>query len=204
MKLFKHAALLILICLLSIPLKAQEKQQTESIDEGSINDQFEFVIRKSSNWKDQKGQSYKVIKQNIIFTLKEHVLDSLHAIHAALNDANGMIKNQKLEINRLTTELGQVQDELEKTQKEKDSMSLLGQQLKKSSYRKITWAVIGILLALLLTFIVKYKSSSAITLSTEKKLSDLENEYADHRRISLEREQKIKRQLQDEINKGIA
>jgi septal ring factor EnvC (AmiA/AmiB activator) len=145
-----------------------------------------------------------VIKQNIIFTLKEHVLDSLHAIHAALNDANGMIKNQKLEINRLTTELGQVQDELEKTQKEKDSMSLLGQQLKKSSYRKITWAVIGILLALLLTFIVKYKSSSAITLSTEKKLSDLENEYADHRRISLEREQKIKRQLQDEINKGIA
>jgi len=40
-----------------------------------------------------------------------------------------------------------------------------------------------------------------LTQEAKAKLDDLEAEYEDHRRKALEREQRISRQLQDEINK---
>jgi hypothetical protein len=41
-----------------------------------------------------------------------------------------------------------------------------------------------------------------VTKEAKRKLEDIETEFEDHRRIALEREQKVRRQLQDEINKN--
>ncbi len=204
MKLLKNSTLFLLFGLLSIGLAAQDQQQTQSIDEGSISDQFDFVIRKSNNWKDPKGQAYEVIRRNVVLTLKAHVEDSLKTIQATLNSANGTVKSLELEIKRLTAELTQVQANLDATQKEKDRMTFIGKQLSKSTYQLITWTIIGGLLVLLFIFIFKYKGSRQLTMAVKKRLSEVENEFSEHKRITLEREQKIKRQLQDEINRRLS
>ena len=69
MKLLKSSILVLLLIFGSTFISAQEKKQ-QSLNEGTIEDQFEFIIKKSSNWRDEKGQSYEVIKRNLILNLK--------------------------------------------------------------------------------------------------------------------------------------
>ena len=80
-------------------------------------------------------------------------------------------------------------------------MSLFGMQMRKAGYSALMWSFIAILLALLLLFIYKFRNSNIITKQAKKSLEDTEREFDEHRSIALEREQKVRRQLQDEINK---
>ncbi|MFL0155057.1 hypothetical protein V2714_10940, partial [Tenacibaculum maritimum] len=63
------------------------------------------------------------------------------------------------------------------------------------------WGVITILFISLFFFIYKFKESSALTKEAKNNLAEIEQEFEEHRKKSLEKEQKIRRQLQDEINK---
>jgi LPXTG-motif cell wall-anchored protein len=74
-------------------------------------------------------------------------------------------------------------------------------QMSKTGYNSLMWAIIAGLLGLLLFFIFKFKHSNVITKETKNSFSELENEFKEHRRVALEREQKVKRELQDLINK---
>jgi hypothetical protein len=80
-------------------------------------------------------------------------------------------------------------------------MSFLGIQVSKATYNVILWTMIAALLGLLLLFIYRFRRSNILTQIAKSNLAELETEYEDHRRRALEREQRISRQLQDEINK---
>ena len=81
-------------------------------------------------------------------------------------------------------------------------MALFGLQMSKTSYNILMWTIIGGLFALLVVFVLRFKSSNSATKEARRKLEETETEYKDYRRIALEREQKVRRQLQDEINKN--
>lgn len=181
----------------SLSLRAQEKASEKlSLNSGTINNQFEYVIQKSNNYKD-----YKVIKKAWLYTLKSNTLDSLKAIHEELSKTQQTVENQAIEITDLKDNLAKTQITLDQTNEEKDNMSLFGMQMSKGGYNTLMWSIIGALLALLLLFIYKFKNSNAITKQAKQALADTEKEFEEHRRIALEREQKVRRQLQDEINK---
>jgi hypothetical protein len=196
---------LLLIAFFSLNVQAQnatnppEKQL--SLDGGSINDQFEYIITKSSNWNDERRQSYEVIKRNWVLKLKGNVLDSLKAVHKNLNDTKATVSKQAQDIEKLKTNLTTTQGTLDQTNTEKDSMSLFGIQMSKGGYNTLMWSIIGGLLALLLLFIYRFKSSNSITKQAKTTLAETEEQFEEHRRVALEREQKVRRQLQDEINK---
>ena len=54
---------------------------------------------------------------------------------------------------------------------------------------------------ILLFFIGKFKRSNSITIDAKKSKAEIEEEYEGHRQRSIEREQKLRRELQDELNK---
>ncbi|WP_262733682.1 tRNA (guanine-N1)-methyltransferase [Gaetbulibacter sp. NE] len=198
MKYFK-TLFLTTLCILSFKtLIAQETTEEDklSLNEGSIDNQFEFVIQRSNNY-----QEYKVVKKNWLYTLKAHTLDSLKAIHKDLADTQAIVDKQALEITELKSNLTNTKDTLDKTNLEKDSMALFGMQMSKGGYNVLMWSIIGGLFALLLLFIYKFRNSNAITKQAKKSLAETEEEFEEHRRTALEREQKVRRQLQDEINK---
>ncbi len=182
-------------------LFGQEPLGTQSINEGSVGQQFEFAIKKSNNYNDPQGRSYEVIPRTMMLNLKKNTIDSLNAVQNRLNSATDLIATQKNEINTLKTNLGSTQETLTDTNKEKDSMELLGMQMSKTGYNALMWSIIAGLLGLLLFFIFKFKHSNIITKETKNAFSELEDEFKEHRRVALEREQKVKRELQDLINK---
>lgn len=167
-----------------------------SLETGTIDNQFEYVIKRSNNYQD-----YKVVKKNWLYTLKSHTLDSLKSIHSELATADGTISNQNSEIASLKSSLKNTEASLNKTTNEKNNMELFGLQMTKPNYNLLMWSIIGLLLALLLLFMYKFKNSNSITRDAQKNLSDTEEEFEEHRRTALEREQKVRRQLQDELNK---
>ena len=178
-----------------------QQPETLSLNSGTIDSQFEYIFRKSGNFKGTNGQPYEAVKTAWLITLRNHVKDSLKEVHKDLNDTQEVVKTQAKEITELKSSLSKTQADLDKTNTEKDSMSLLGLQMSKVGYNTLLWAIIAGLLALLLFFIYKFKNSNTITKQAKLSLSEIEEEFEEHRKTALEREQKVRRQLQDEINK---
>ena len=199
MKLIKIVCLTTLTLLSFSSIYAQNSTDEDdklSLTEGTIDNQFEYVIRRSNSY-----QEFKVIKKTWLYELKAHTMDTLNAVHKELSDTQAKVKTQSNEIDQLKTDLSNTKTNLEDTKKEKDSMALFGLQMSKGGYNALMWTIIAVLLVMLSLFIYKFKNSNAITKQAKKSLLETEEEYEEYRRNSLEREQKVRRQLQDEINK---
>jgi len=175
-----------------------------SLSSGNIDSQFEYVFRKSGNFKGTNGQPYEAVKQAWLLKLKANVLDSLKTTYKDLANSEATVANQVKEIDDLKAKLGNTQTTLNETNEEKNNMALLGMQTSKTNYNVIMWTIIAALTALLLFFIYKFKNSNSLTKEAKHKLEEVETEFEEHRRTALEREQKVRRQLQDEINKNKA
>jgi septal ring factor EnvC (AmiA/AmiB activator) len=199
MKLFKTVLFLTfaLFCLTTTNAQDDTDQEEKlSLNEGTIDNQFEYVIRRSNNY-----QEFKVVKKTWLYELKAHTIDSLNAVHKELSDSQATINSQSNEISQLKSDLSTTKTNLENTINEKDSMALFGLQMSKGGYNALMWTIIAALLAFLLLFVYKFKNSNTVTKQAKKALLETEEEYEEYRRNSLEREQKVRRQLQDEINK---
>jgi len=188
----KSLYLLILLLLISTVAVSQETTK----DTLTIEEQFDRIYRISSSY-----QEYKVIRKTIYQSLKTNALDSIKIIDKELQLKN--IHNNVL--NDSLQEVKKVLEILETDMKllitEKNSISFLGIQLNKSTYTIIVWSIILLLIIALLYFIYQYKNSYSVTSEAKSNLSEAEEELAIHKKKSLEREQKLRRQLQDEINK---
>ena len=192
----KYLAVFSFLSTATLFAQTENDEDKLSLNSGTIDNQFEYAIQRSNNYQD-----YKVIKKTWLYTLKAHTLDSLNAIQKNLNDTKAVVNTQAKEIDNLKASLSETQNTLNETNLEKDSMSLFGIQMSKGSYNVLMWSIIGGLLVLLVVFIYKFKNSNIITTEARKALSEIEEEFEEHRKVALEREQKVRRQLQDEINK---
>ena len=199
MKFLTKAAkiLVVTLCLQTIQAQTVNPQEAKlSLNSGTIDNQFEFVIRRSNSWQD-----YKTVKKTWLYTLKAHTLDSLKAVQKNLADTKTVVKTQADEISGLKASLSNTESTLTATNEEKDNISSLGIQMSKASYKVLMWSIAAGLMALLLFFIYKFKGSNSATREAKLKLDEVETEFEDHRRNALEREQRVRRQLQDELNK---
>ncbi len=198
MKLSQYLPILALLLSFSYYTQAQEQSETveQALRQDKIEDQFDIVIKKSGRY-----QEYKVVKQIWLNKLKSNIADTLKTLESKINSSNQQIAEQKSTISGLEETLTKTNEDLAAVTNEKDSMTFFGASVSKSSYKTIMWLIVGGLIALLGFFIFKFRNSNAITIQAKKALAETEAEFEDHRRRALEREQKVMRKLQDEINK---
>lgn len=166
----------------------------------TLAQQFQELERKSGNYK-AKGVRYEVVPTTALNRIKTSVFDSISAAKASIKKLSATIATHVAEIESLHTTLQETTHQLNTVTASQDKMTFLGVVVKKNTYRFIFWAVVFILLLLLSFFIYKFSKSSALTRQARTALVDLEKEYEAHKRRALEREQKISRELQDELNK---
>ncbi|SEM11493.1 hypothetical protein SAMN04487910_4145 [Aquimarina amphilecti] len=198
MKLPKY--LLVFIALFPIfeTIQAQEDNLTaeQALQNENIKTQFDVVIKKSGRY-----QEYKVVKRVWLDKLKGNTIDSIKTLESKLNSSNQKITEQLASISNLEASLAKTNENLTSVTEEKDSMTFLGIPFTKGSYKTMMWAIVGGLIALLAFFVFRFKNSNSVTVQAKKALAETEAEFEEHRRRALEREQKVMRKLQDEINK---
>ena len=166
------------------------------IDTGSVKNQFEYLISKSNRY-----STYKVVQINWLNELKANVSDSLAASKKEISLNYAKINYQKDSINSLTTIISNSENTIDNLNSEKKSISFLGVQFNKVLFKTTLFSIIGVLTFLLALFISKFKQSNSITSQTITTLKELEEEFEAHRKKAMEREQKVMRKLQDELNK---
>lgn len=196
MKLIKVIISFLTLLLFSFSAVAQANQEKGSLNSGTIDSQFDYLYKKSPKWED-----YKSVKINNLFKFKNNISDSLKLGREKLQTANITIATQKNEIETLKTDLGKTNENLSSVTKEKDNISFLGISMSKTGYNTILWSIIGILAAATALFIGKFQRSNVITVDAKKAKSEIDEEFDNYRQRSIEREQKLRRELQDEINK---
>ena len=179
---------------------AQEGQQTTS-DDSSIKGQFETLVRKSTNYR-QAGKRYEVVRLLELEAFQKNILDTINAANSNIGELQTTIADNEATLSSLNTKLDDTTKKLTELTAEKDSMSFFGAMVSKGTYKLIVWCVIFGLLVFLILFIYKFKNSNSLTQHAKLALADVEGEFEEHRRRALEREQKISRKLQDEINKN--
>ncbi len=199
MKLFRSLIAFIFTLLISVPVFAQA-EATEgpkpSLDNGTLESQFDYLYRKSSSY-----QEYKVVKKTSYQKIKGNVIDSVKSLKKDLSDTKKLVEVQGNEIISLKDNLSTTNDNLTAVTTEKDNIKFLGMPMTKSSYNSLLWTIIFSLVALLAFFIFKYRSSNTITTQAQGSLADTEKEFESYKAKALEREQKVRRELQDELNK---
>lgn len=167
-----------------------------SLNSGSIDSQFDYLYRKSPKWED-----YRSVKVNMLFKFKKNVSDSLELGRAKFKQANTTISIQKNEIETLKADLSKTNENLTSVTEEKDSISFIGIPLSKTGYNTILWSIIAGLTAALVLFIGKFRMSNSITVQAKDSKAEIDEEFDSYRQRSIEREQKLRRELQDELNK---
>lgn len=199
----KTLFVIIFTCLISLASFSQAAQEDDELSfyKSTIDNQFEYILKTSGNFKGTNGQPYEAVKLNMFLALKAHTIDSLKTVHKNLVETQAVVKKQEKEILDLKTNLDNTKLNLDTTNSEKNNMALFGLQMSKTNYNILMWSIIGALLALLLLFIYKFKNSNTITKKANADLTEIEEKFDEHRKTALEREQKVRRQLQDEINK---
>jgi tetrahydromethanopterin S-methyltransferase subunit B len=200
MKLIPFILLFTFFCNPVIVLSQQSGNFPLELENGTIDRQMEFLFKGSSNYTNN-GIRYKVLRTRELEKLHENILDSISNIKNQVIVLSESINQQENTIKDLKSKLDETSVKLEQTNTEKDNISLFGNSVSKMTYGLIMWTIIIGLLLLLGYYIFRFSQSNTITKEAKSKLEDLEAEYEEYRRKALEREQRISRQLHDEINK---
>ena len=162
----------------------------------TLEGKFDELVDQSGNW-----EKFKLVKKESLYTYKNILLDSVKAHKSLLQEKLNTIQTQSSQIKELNTNIAQLQEALDKEKNRNDSMDFFGLTIEKGVYSIIVWGIIILLGISLVVFVSRYARSNSITRGALKDFEDLQNEYEEYRSKAIEREQKVRRQLQDEINK---
>ncbi|MDF2156271.1 hypothetical protein [Algoriphagus sp. CAU 1675] len=193
MKLFTLGSLLVVFSLFSSGLSAQETSTPSgSLDSGTIDSQFDYIYQSSNNYQD-----YKVVKIRSLDRLKSNILDSMRTMRSEVLDLKNTISSQKDSVGSLNVILQKTETEKQEAIAAKDQFVFLGLNIHKSVYSSFMWLLVAGLAAALGFFSFQYFRSFKKIRKAQKDLEEVQEEFDQHRKNTLERERKLKRELID-------
>lgn len=192
----KYIAILIISVLTLSTVKAQstdaQPAQQGKVFNGTIEDQFDVLLKNTYPY-----ANFKEIRDNLP-RFKKNTLDSLNLLREQIKTQYITIEKQENAVDSLTETLA----ESKKLISQANGINFLGMTIEKGTYHTIVWSIIIVLLVLLLFFIQRYKSNSQTAKDSRDAADEIREEFDQHRKKAMEREQKLKRDLQDELNRA--
>lgn len=167
-----------------------------SLTEGSLDSQFIYLNRISKTQED-----FKLVRRRNLDLIRQNVLDTIKSIR--VETSNLRLERDKLaqELQLISDSLTQTKATLEETLTEKKTLSFMGIRVSTITFNLIIIGIIVLLVALLAYSLFKLSHNNLTTREAKDALNSLQEEFDQHRKKSMEKEQKLMRQLQDEINK---
>lgn len=190
--------LIFLLSISSINTALSQGEDAVVEEDRTLLNQYEELIEKSNSF-----EQYKVIKKSSLEEFKTVIKDSMQIAITKLAKAQSKIKEQEKELQILEENLQESNEERDEANMEKASISFLGMQMEKSTYKSLMWGIIFLLSIALLFFIYKFFESNKITVEARRELKETQEEMDMQRKTHIKKEQKIMRELQDEINKNL-
>ncbi|MEJ2005033.1 MAG: hypothetical protein P8X57_08750 [Cyclobacteriaceae bacterium] len=162
----------------------------------TLDDQFQELKNNSYSYKE-----YKNIKLNELNSFWDVVQDSLKTKDNAYATAQGTIEAQNNKIEELNTTIDTQEAALEEGEFDAQHINVLGMDVGKESYKMVNTIVIIALLLILGVLFYQFKSSQKIAVAKKKDYDKLSEEFEEYKRNALEKQMKLRRELQTERNR---
>ena len=195
-KIVRRSILLLgFLCVGSLTLLAQTDPETPIAADATLQEQFIFLKERSSTYEDKK-----VIRLRNLDEFWANVRDSVATVRQQLNSTQSQIDAHEQEMASMKEELQEGQAAVQASQYDSTHISVLGIDVLKAGFLSFFWITVSILTLMLLIAIYQYRNSKRVTSKTQKNLRALQREIDDFRKKSLEKERKLRRELQTERN----
>lgn len=187
-----------LILILFLQITVSYSQSTEKfIDTGSVKNQFDYLVNTSSNY----YQEQKIVKKQWLLKLQKNVQDSLLKNNNTISIYKNNLQKQQSELDSIKNNIANLEELNTTLSEQQQQISFIGIAMDTSLFKTITYMLIVVFLTLFILYFIKFNQSNKITTESKLALKELEEAFNEHRSKALEREQKIMRKLQDELNK---
>jgi len=192
-KILQYTAI-ILVANLSLGQNPDSKATSRS-QPSTLKGNFENMKDKSETY-----QIYKVIPRERLDAFWSAVEDSLALNARNLNQVRTELGSTSQDVTNLRAQLEENEAALEQVTYKRDRISFLGIDLVKSTYSTMAWGMIFFLSIVVAVFYLKFTNSNRVTTKVKKEHQGLLDEFEEFRNRAREKEIKLKRELQTEIN----
>jgi exonuclease VII large subunit len=162
----------------------------------TLEEEYQEMLRVSTNY-----QEYKVVKLEKLNQHHKNALDSLQAERKTVLAQNQELRTLRETKTNLETTVNGLQNEIEKLEEQKDSISFLGIAFTKWGFKLMYLGSIAILALLAVLFYTRYAKSKRDTRKFKHAQETAENSLETYKKSSREKELKLKRELQTALNK---
>jgi hypothetical protein len=202
---------LLFVLVLTAPVvQAQGTATEENQAANSLSGQFNNLKSKSNSYMEG-NREYKVVNvgllnsfwQSVQATIKEteqKQIKDLNATKQDLTEARATIEEQARQLEALKQDNAKKDAAVQQSEDEVNNISVLGMGIHKQVYVIINTSIIALLLIVLGIIFTQYKSSKRVTDEKKKEFDAIDQEYNEYKKNARERELKIKRELQTEMN----
>jgi hypothetical protein len=172
---------------------SQDSVSTQnSLRSGTITSQFDYIYRVSNNF-----QEYEVVKKSNLEQLKANVLDSVRTLSKKVSDLNQQMASLNDSVVVVKNQLAAEIEEKNVAIADRDNFSFLGIGIQKTVYSSMMWLLVAILAGALGFFAMQYFRSFGRIKKAERDFLEVQEEFEQHRKNTLDRERKLKRELVD-------
>lgn len=166
------------------------------ITKKALEGQMSRILVNSADYKD-----VKMVKKAALEEFHSDMVTLLSRNENDLSDAKTIIESKNSEIKKLQEEVAKANAQVAVSDSTNETFLFFGMQLDKNLYHAIMWSLVLTLLITVGFLAVRFKKANVITQNSKAILVEVEDELETFKRNAIEREQKLRRQLQDEIIK---
>lgn len=174
------------------------KYSPDGLKKGSLANQFDHL-----NYISKNNYDFKMVRKTNLEIVKRNVIDTVTKLQKEITSLKSSSSNYTSNTKNLQDSIQVLKDQLAQEQEKTDSFSFLGINTSKAFYSTVVWTIIGVLVVAAFVFLISYRKAKVDTVEFQKTAEQSQEEFATFRKKAMEKEQLLKRQLQDELNKKI-
>ncbi|MCZ4408815.1 hypothetical protein O3Q51_08350 [Cryomorphaceae bacterium 1068] len=191
-----YRRLIFIAVLATLPFAGFAQADEESEKPNTLENQFIDLKKKSNSY-----QQYKVVDKMMLDGFWSAVEDTLNENSAEINGLDKEVSSLKKTVSTLETNLADRDSSLSNQAYQIEHMSFLGIDMTKGGYITFSWVIIFVLILAVLILYFRFSSANKTTKGAKKDFSQLQGEFDEHKRKTREKETKLMRDLQTEINR---
>ncbi|MTI40438.1 hypothetical protein [Fulvivirga lutimaris] len=162
----------------------------------NLQDQFTDLRDNSETFKE-----YKVIKTYELNKFWKGVTDTLKTNSTTITELQKKIVTHDAEIKKLNDIIAESKANMLDLEFGVEHITIFGLPISKTAYQVVNFAIIVTLLVLIAFLVFKYNERRSTAKEKINAFNNLEEKFADYQKTALEKQMKLRRELQTERNK---
>ncbi len=168
----------------------------KELTESPIREQMKYVEEHTRIY-----ENFRAIREDIYQRMNRNYTDTLLAERTRIASLKSLTSDLNRRTDSLNVLLNTTRANLEEMTATKNSIKVLGIELKKGVYNTFMWTLIGALAMLLVIGFLIFRRNLVVLLRTDKDLKDLKEEFATYRQTSRLAREKVEMDYFRELQK---